>query len=66
MGFPIKNDHFGVSWGYHHLSKLGNTHISLLGNVNTAKSQKVFVLLVKTMGTYTHPQVGLALESQKK
>ena len=21
MGFPIKNDHFGVSWGYHHLRK---------------------------------------------
>ena len=21
MGFPTKNDHFGVVWGYHHLSK---------------------------------------------
>ena len=21
MGFPIKNDHFGVFWGYHHLRK---------------------------------------------
>ena len=23
MGFPAKNDHFGMFWGYHHL---GNTH----------------------------------------
>ena len=21
MGFPTKNDHFGVFWGYHHLRK---------------------------------------------
>ena len=21
MGFPTKNDHFGVFWGYHHLMK---------------------------------------------
>ena len=21
MGFPVKNDHFGVFWGYHHLRK---------------------------------------------
>ena len=23
MGFPTKNDHFGVFWGYHHLRKHG-------------------------------------------
>ena len=21
IGFPIKDDHFGVFWGYHHLGK---------------------------------------------
>ena len=27
MGFPTKNDHFGVFWGYHHFSSIqGNTH----------------------------------------
>ena len=24
MGFPTKNDHFGVFWGYHHLRKHPN------------------------------------------
>ena len=24
MGFPTKNDHFGVVWGYHHLRKPQN------------------------------------------
>ena len=26
MGFPTKNDHFGVFWGYHHLRKHPHTH----------------------------------------
>ena len=26
IGFPTKNDHFGVFWGYHHLRKLPNGH----------------------------------------
>ena len=32
MGFPTKNDHFGVFWGYHHLSKhpyIGNGCLGL-------------------------------------
>ena len=27
MGFPTKNDHFGVFWGYHHLRKHANGEI---------------------------------------
>ena len=27
MGFPTKNDHFGVFWGYHHLRKHPHHHI---------------------------------------
>ena len=26
MGFPTKNDHFGVFWGYHHFRKHSNLH----------------------------------------
>ena len=26
IGFPAKNDHFGVFWGYHHLRKHPNLH----------------------------------------
>ena len=26
MGFPTKNDHFGVFWGYHHLRKDPHLH----------------------------------------
>ena len=29
MGFPTKNDHFGMFWGYHHLTKHPNVILSL-------------------------------------
>ena len=36
IGFPTKNDHFGVFWGYHHLRKhpysLHSTRLFLLGD----------------------------------
>ena len=34
MGFPTKNDHFGVLWGYHHLRKhpYQYTHRQLIEN----------------------------------
>ena len=27
IGFPTKNDHFRLFWGYYHLRKHGNTHL---------------------------------------
>ena len=30
MGFPTKNDHFGVFWGYHHLRKHPNREYIVL------------------------------------
>ena len=29
MGFPTKNDHFGVFWGYHHLRKHPYGHFGI-------------------------------------
>ena len=33
MGFPTKNDHFGVFWGYHHLRKHPYCHEALKPNI---------------------------------
>ena len=37
MGFPSKNDRFGVFWGYHHLRK--HLYVRLFGR-SSVKSQK--------------------------
>ena len=33
MGFPTKNDHFGLFWGYHHCSKKTHIDAQLFTNV---------------------------------
>ena len=33
-GFPTRNDHFGVFWGYHHLRKHPYVYIALLQTIS--------------------------------
>ena len=33
MGFPTKNDHFGVFWGYHHLRKHPKGNIDIISSI---------------------------------
>ena len=33
IGFPTKNDHLGMFWGYHHLRKHPHIHIPYFSNV---------------------------------
>ena len=53
MGFPTKNDHFGVFWGYHHLRKHPNSDVCASRCINhvviTKYSLKICRLLLVMM-----------------
>ena len=40
MGFPTKNDHFGVFWGYHHLRKHPYIYIYMSDGLNLLHPRK--------------------------
>ena len=42
MGFPTKNDHFGVFWGYHHLRKHPNISLSRWEHRPTGQVSRAF------------------------
>ena len=51
MGFPTKNDHFGVFWGYHNLRKHPEDRI-MLGYLGVCHSSllKTADRLIHTLG----------------
>ena len=49
MGFPTKNDHFGVFWGYHHLRK----HPYSIYTLRTENGTSFIVLMGRDPGRFT-------------
>ena len=60
MGFPTKNDHFGVFWGYHHLRKHpGGGNSNIFGNFHTylGKMNPFWIICFKWVGLKPPPRL---------
>ena len=46
-GFPTKNDHFGVFWGYHHLRK--HPYGYICSNLNVENMNIIVYIISKSL-----------------
>ena len=57
MGFPTKNDHFGVFWGYHHFRK---RHMNLPKNSLSLSAYRHRNLQLRAVRKYVGDMARLA------
>ena len=64
IGFPTKNDHFGVFWGYHHLRK--HPYHSVDKFLEVARFARKFLEMPISFGSRSSspPKIGSALKPQ--